>query len=190
MKLKICGNRTIDDIDCLNRAGVDFCGFVFAEHPQKITLETAKRLKERLNPRIETVGAFLDEPYEYVKEVVESGVVDYVQFHGSGTYSGLPVKTIKSFIIPLDKEFHTECDFVLFDAFRRGVRGSTGGMFDWRLIADYDEKPFFLAGGINESNIGEAIGYGPYCIDVSSGAESDGRKDLQKILKLRRACDE
>jgi len=188
MKLKICGLKTLRDIDCVNKADVDFAGFVFTPHRQRISVETARILKSALSPKIKTVGVFIGEPYDYIKSIVDEGIVDMVQFHGELEYEmGCPA--IKAFLIrTVDDIKRTDCDFVLFDTFRKGTRGSTGGMFDWRLIEGYREKPFFLAGGIDMTNIKKAMGLNPYCIDISSGVEENGEKSLKKIMEVAYEC--
>ena len=188
MKLKICGLKTLQDIDCVNRAGVDFAGFVFTPHRQQIGVETARMLKNALDPGIKAVGVFINEPYDYIKGIVSEGIVDMVQFHGGCEYA-MPCPTIKAYRMRAKADIvRTNCDFVLFDAFRKGTRGSTGGMFDWRLIEGYREKPFFLAGGIDMTNIRKAMGMGPYCIDISSGVEENGEKSLKKIMEVAYEC--
>jgi len=188
MKLKICGLKTLHDIDCVNQANVDYAGFVFTPARQKISVETARTLKKALRPDIQSVGVFIDEPFEFIKSIVDEGIIDLVQFHGSAEYK-MPCKTIKAFKIRTkDDILPTNCDFVLFDKFKKGIPGSTGGMFNWRLIKDYSQKPFFLAGGIDISNIKEAIKYNPYCIDISSGVEENGKKSLEKILEVSYEC--
>jgi phosphoribosylanthranilate isomerase len=171
----------------VNAAEVDYAGFVFTSHRQQISLETAKSLKNALNPAIKSVGVFINEPFEFVQSVVESGVVDAVQFHGDCEYP-LPVLTIKAVLVGSQLEIKpSNCDFVLFDTLREGERGSTGGMFDWQLIKDYAKnppKPFFLAGGINAFNLLDAIKFKPYCIDVSSGVEINEKKCYNKIKEL------
>jgi phosphoribosylanthranilate isomerase len=180
--------KTLRDIDFVNRAGVDYAGFVFAPHRQQISADKAKTLKNALAPGILSVGVFVDEPYGYIKHIVDEGIVDLVQFHGGSEYA-LPCPTIKAFRMRGREDIKpTECDFVLFDSYKRGTRGSTGGMFDWRLIDGYCGKPFFLAGGIDISNINEAMALNPYCIDISSGVEENGEKSLKKIMEVSNEC--
>jgi len=188
MKLKICGLKTLQEIDCVNRAEVDFAGFVFTPHRQQIDVETARILKNALNPGIKSVGVFIGESYDYIRSIVDEGIIDMVQFHGGFEYD-MTCPTIRAFLMQtLDDIKHTDCDFVLFDTFRKGTRGSTGGMFDWRLIEGYREKPFFLAGGIDITNIKKAMGLNPYCIDISSGVEENGEKSLKKIMEVAYEC--
>ena len=188
MKLKICGLKTLNDIDCVNRAEVDYAGFVFTPHRQQINAETARMLKNALNPGIKSVGVFIGEPYDYVRSIVSEGIIDMVQFHGGFEYEMI-CPTIKAFRMRTAADIkRTNCDFVLFDTFKKGTRGSTGGMFDWRLVEGYREKPFFLAGGIDITNIKKAMEMSPYCIDISSGVEENGEKSLGKIMEVAYEC--
>ena len=188
MKLKICGLKTLQDIDYINKAGVDYAGLVFAPHRQRISAETARILKAALDPGIKAVGVFTDEPYEFIYNLAEEGVIDLVQFHGSREYP-MPCPTIRAFLMRTQADIMpTNCDYALFDSFGRGTRGSTGGMFNWRLIDGYRDKPFFLAGGIGLSNIGKAMEINPFCIDISSGVEENGEKSFNKIMEVAYEC--
>jgi len=188
MKLKICGLKTLQDIDCVNKAEVDYAGFVFTPHRQQISVETARTLKAALNPGIKAVGVFTDEPFDYIKSIVDEGVIDLVQFHGDREYE-LPCLTIKAFRMRTIEDIKpTSCDFALFDSFQKGTRGSTGGMFNWRLIQNYNGKPFFLAGGIDITNIKKAMALNPYGIDISSGVEVNGEKSLRKLMEVAYEC--
>ena len=188
MKLKICGLQTLRDVEYINRAEVDYAGFVFTPHRQQVSFEMAKKMKAALNPRVKAVGVFVDESFEFIKRIVDEKIVDIVQFHGDHTYA-LPCETIKAFRVQTKADIgSTDCDYALFDSFSRGTRGSTGGMFDWRLIEGYNEKPFFLAGGINISNIKAAMAMNPFCIDISSGVEINGSKSLDKIMEVSYEC--
>ena len=191
MKLKICGLMSLEDIECVNQADVDYAGFVFARgHRQELSFSAAKRLKHKLSSRIQTVGVFIDEPFDFIKSLADGGIIDACQFHGQAEYK-MAVPTFRGFPVKnKDSIQPTACDFVIFDApgHWNGAVGSTGGTFDWRLVADYHEKPFFLAGGIHTGNIQEAMALNPYGIDISSGAEQNGKKSLTKILEVAYAC--
>jgi phosphoribosylanthranilate isomerase len=192
MKLKICGLMSVEDVECVNRAGVDYAGFVFTPHRQQISVEVARVLKASLNPEIKAVGVFVNEPFEVVQALVAEGVIDVVQFHGDVEYA-LPCPTIRAFRMRSESDIRpTNCDFVLFDSFGGGGGsvGSTGKTFDWRLTDSYrasppdSRRPFFLAGGIDASNIRAAMSLNPYCIDISSGVEEGGKKSAAKVTEI------
>ena len=185
---------TLHDVDAINsvgvvlpNCGVDYAGFVFTPHRQQISIETAIKLKRELSPDIKTVGVFIDETYDEIKRVVDSGAIDIVQFHGAGEYR-MDIPAIKAFRMRTADDIKpTDCEYVLFDSYSSGTVGSTGNAFDWRLIDEYRkraEKPFFLAGGINITNIKEAVRLNPYGIDISGGVESNGAKSSDKIKEI------
>jgi phosphoribosylanthranilate isomerase len=184
MKLKICGLMTLQDVQAVNKCDVDYAGFVFAAHRQQIDIETAKTLKNAMNPAVKTVGVFVNEPLDYIQAVADSGVIDVVQFHGECEYP-LKIPAVKAFRIQSQADIkQTECDYVLFDAYSKADAGATGESFDWEIVRNYSGKPFFLAGGINITNIHDAMKFNPYCIDVSSGVEINGIKCYNKIKEL------
>jgi len=189
MKLKICGIQTLDDIASINGTGVDYAGFVFVSgHRQEVSIDRARELRAALDPSITAVGVFVNEPYELIKRIVDEGIIDAVQFHGDREYS-MNVLTLRGMVISSEQDIKaTVSDYVVFDGHWNGAIGSTGGTFDWRLVEGYKEKPFFLAGGINIGNIKEAMAYKPYGIDMSSGAEEEGRKSRRKIIELVNVC--
>ncbi|MDR0797704.1 MAG: phosphoribosylanthranilate isomerase [Nitrososphaerota archaeon] len=189
MKLKICGLKTLHDVDCINQTDIDYAGFVFAPSRQQINIETAKALKNALNSNVKTVGVFVDESYSFIKKVVDEGIIDLVQFHGGSEYE-MPCQTIRAFRMQTLKNIKpTKCNFVLFDSYKNGVHGSTGEKFDWQIVKGYTEKHFFLAGGIDITNIRHAMELNPYCVDISSGAEENGQKSLKKIIELAYECN-
>ncbi|MCL2474297.1 MAG: phosphoribosylanthranilate isomerase [Alphaproteobacteria bacterium] len=188
MKLKICGLKTLQDIDCVNKANVDYAGFVFTPHRQQISVKTAKVLKAALSPKIKSVGVFVNEPSDFIKDIIDEGIIDLVQFHGDTEYE-MPCPAIKAFRMRTKEDIKpTNCDFVLFDSFKEGTKGAAGEMFDWRLIEGYSEKPFFLAGGIDITNVKKAMELNPYCIDISSGVEENKEKSLTKIMEVAYEC--
>jgi len=188
MKLKICGLTTIEDIECVNAASVDYAGFVFAKgHRQELTVETAKKFRAVLSPNILAVGVFIDEPKEFIEKLIEHNIINAVQFHGKNEFK-LTVPTMRGIVIKTKEDIKpTNCDYVIFDSHWNGAVGSSGGSFDWRLIENYKQKPFFLAGGINITNIEKALSFKPHGIDISSGVETDGKKNLTKILEIKNA---
>jgi len=189
-RIKICGLTRDCDIDYVNEAKPDYIGFVFAESRRHISTDSAKDFKSRLLSSIITVGVFVNSPTNDIIRLCGDGVIDMVQLHGSED-AGYIENLKKNVSTPVIKAVRMDCaasalswlhspaDFLLLD----NGGGGTGRAFDWKLIPDTD-KPFFLAGGVSEDNLAEALALRPYCIDVSSGAETDGVKDRDKILRL------
>ena len=188
VKIKICGLQTKDDISYANILKPDYIGFVFLQGRRRyIDPEKAAHLRKLLNPSIQCVGVFVDEPIENVISLLENGTIQLAQLHGheDEAYAkklkelcGKPI--IKAFIIKneddVKKALAYDCDYLLLD---NGL--GTGETFDWSLIQNID-KPFFLAGGLTPENVREAITLTqPFAVDTSSGVETDCRKDYNKI---------
>jgi phosphoribosylanthranilate isomerase len=210
LKIKICGLFREQDIEYVNEAIPDYVGFVFAQSRRRVTAEEAEALKRRLDPRIQAVGVFRDAAPEEPVRLLRAGVIDIAQLHGDEdeeyvvslkAEAGKPV--IKAIRVDKAEDIaaaqSNPADFLLLD---HGT-GGTGKTFDWSLIGsigygpDAIRKPFFLAGGIYAGNLEQAMKTGvpssakpyaarPYAIDVSSGAETGGVKDRDKILELVR----
>lgn len=189
LRVKLCGIRSFDDVDILNEVHPDYAGFVFAGAKHRIDDDTAAALRSRLDDIIPVVGVFQDEPLEHIAALVRSGTIQAVQLHGHEDVAGieaakeLHVPVIKAFSIggyrDIERAAESPADYILLD---HGSGGS-GTSFDWSLLTKID-RPFFLAGGLSVSNIRDAIKLNPYALDVSSGVETNGRKDAKKIRQF------
>ena len=186
-KIKFCGLTRTGDIEAANELKPDYIGFVFwPKSKRAVTAEEAKTLKAKLDPSIKAVGVFVDEDMEAVKSLLDGGIIDIAQLHGHEDEdyitglkeaSGKPV--IKAFKIRSEDDIRkaeaSPADLVLLDA---GM--GDGVTFDWSLIKNAG-RPYFLAGGLSPDNVREAVKrLHPYAVDVSSGIETDGRKDEEK----------
>ena len=190
-KIKICGIMREQDCECLNELLPDCAGFIFAKSSRRyITPETAARFREILDKRIKTVGVFLNEDIEEVCRIAKSGIIDIVQLHGAETddyvnevkaRTGLTVFkafTIKG-IADVNTALHSAADILLLD---NGC--GTGEQFDHELIDEVD-RMYYLAGGLDPDNVAAAVDrYCPYGVDVSTGVETDGQKDPERIKKF------
>lgn len=194
-KVKICGLSRECDIQVVNEVKPDYIGFVFADSKRQVTAEQAQKLRGKLSRDIQAVGVFVNKPLEQVIEIVEAGIIDLVQLHGQETPQYIQELKMKSTVPVIQavrvctKEdvIHaqdSEADYLLFD----NGNGGTGERFDWGLIGEL-KKPFFLAGGLNCENVRDAIiSVNPFAVDTSSGVESGGYKDKNKIEEfVRRA---
>ena len=186
MRIKVCGLTRKCDIDYVNEALPDYAGFVFAESKRKVSVDKAFTLKRGLNPLIKAVGVFVDQDISFIRDLLKRGIIDIVQLHGHEDeeyISAVGAPVIKAVRLG-KKEEKTDypVDYLLFDSPSAG----SGKTFDWSLIPKTG-KPFFLAGGINIGNISEAMAINPFAIDVSSGVETDGAKDREKILEIVRS---
>lgn len=189
-KIKLCGMMRPQDIEVTNSVKPEYAGFIFWDKSfRNLSFEEAKALKLMLDPSIKAVGVFVDAPIETITELVEYRIIDVVQLHGSEDEGyleklrkALPEKTeiIKAFKVTNKEEVERAVsypsDYILFDP----GKGS-GNTFNWELIKDVT-RPYFLAGGLNCENVNEAVkSLHPYAVDVSSGIETDKKKDADKM---------
>lgn len=191
-KIKICGLSRKCDIDYVNELMPDYIGFVFAKSRRQIDRRKAEKLREMLNENIQTVGVFVNEDINKVAYMANNSIIDMIQLHGSEdeTYvKSLRYKTdakiIKAFKINSYEDIkmanESDAEYILLD----NGNGGTGKSFDWGYVDNID-RPYFLAGGINERNLEAALRLQPYAIDLSSGIETDGFKDYNKIKNVIR----
>ncbi len=206
--VKICGLKTPDALDAALEAGADMVGFVFfPSSPRNLGFEAARLLGERVKGRARKVALSVDATDAELALAVEALRPDLLQLHGKETPErvvavhtrfGLPVMKALPVEASADlapiRIYEKVADRILFDA--RAPRDATrpGGLgkaFDWRLLENLDLKvPFMLSGGLDASNIAEAlrITRAP-AVDVSSGVErAPGEKDIEKIRAFVRAA--
>lgn len=188
-RIKLCGLSRPCDIEVVNELCPDYIGFVFAEKSRRyVPPEQAAELKSLLRPEILAVGVFVDEEIERIADLLGAGVIDLAQLHGGEdeAYIGrLRERTdsplIKAFRVDkegdIEKARASTADYVLLDS----GSGGTGKAFDRKLLARMD-RPYFLAGGLDAATVGEAVErWRPYGVDVSSGIETEGVKDAEKM---------
>ena len=196
-KIKLCGLSRPCDIETANALRPDYIGFVFAKKSRRcVSPEEAKSLKQRLSPDIRAVGVFVNEDPEVVAGLLNENVIDIAQLHGSEdeaylsrlrTLTGRPL--IQAFRIASEEDLHraeaSSADEILLDA---GAGGGTA--FDWSLLKGAKRR-YFLAGGLNPQNVKAAIrDLRPYALDVSSGIETGGKKDPEKMAAFVTAVRE
>ena len=190
-KIKMCGLSRAEDIQAANAIKPDYIGFVFAEiSKRKVSALEASKLKSKLDPEIKAVGVFLDDKLDFVASMLNLGIVDVVQLHGSEDeeyiekvrkITNKPI--IKAFIIRSEEDVkraeRSTADYILLD----GGKGE-GRAFDWSLLKEI-KRPYFLAGGLNPDNVGDAVkALKPFAVDVSTGIETDGVKDREKMTEF------
>jgi phosphoribosylanthranilate isomerase len=191
MKVKICGITDLTTAIAAIDYGANALGFVFAESKRKISVTQAKDIISHLPKEILKVGVFVNESKEKIEEIASTVGLTHVQLHGDESPSfseTLSYPVIKAISIH-DKQSvkaieHYSCEFVLLDGPKGTYRGGNGLAFDWKSISakHLAGKKVILAGGLHEENVEEAIKLiKPYMVDVSSGVETEGKKDLSKI---------
>ena len=182
-RIKFCGLKTLDDIFYANELLPEYVGFVFAPKSKRcVAPAQAEKLRASLSKKILAVGVFVNENLSTVAELLNNDIIDAAQLHGNETddyinnLRGVTNKIIiKAFRADTIKE-NSLADFILIDA-----GAGDGQTFDWTLIKNL-RREYFLAGGLNPSNVGDAIKLlKPFAVDVSSGIETDGRKDFKKM---------
>jgi phosphoribosylanthranilate isomerase len=196
MKIKICGLFRDEDIDYVNEARPDYAGFVFTRSKRQVSAPLAQYLRFRLAEGIVPVGVFINAPVSMIASLYSNGTISIAQIHGDEDESYIAhlkkicsadktqtqfkvIKVIKGEAL-LKNIPVTSADYYLVDS-----GAGSGKTFNWELLNTKKiDKPWFLAGGINLKNIKQAMALNPFAIDISSGAETDGIKDREKILQL------
>ena len=207
-KVKMCGISKVETIPAVVEAKPDYMGLVFAPSKRQVTVDQAKTLVEELhkqytkrynngaeqsnNDEIKTVGVFVNETLDNLVSIATETNLDAVQLHGDEDEAFIQslkertnVEVWKAVQIrsAADAEawIDSSADMLLFDAYHKDDRGGTGEVFDWSCLDEF-ERPFMLAGGIDSTNVARAIRtVRPYGIDISSGIETEGVKDDEKI---------
>ena len=200
-KVKMCGISKVETIPAIVDAKPDYMGLVFAPSKRQVTVEQAKILIEELHKQcinhydikvVKTVGVFVNETLDNLVRIADTANLDAVQLHGDEDEAFIQslkertnVEVWKAVQIrsAADAEawIDSSADMLLFDAYHKDERGGTGEVFDWSSL-DAFERPFMLAGGIDSTNVARAIRtVRPYGIDISSGIETNGVKDDEKI---------
>ncbi len=193
-KMKFCGLKRPADIEAVNELQPDYIGFVFAAKSKRfVTPETAAALKVLLRPEIKAVGVFVNEDAAVIADLLNRDVIDLAQLHGSEgeeeitairRLSKKPI--IQAFQVKGENDVRaaeeSKADLVLLDS-----GAGTGTTFDWEILR-HVTRPYFLAGGLHPGNVAEAVARcHPFAVDVSSGIETDGVKDREKMAAFRAA---
>lgn len=173
VKIKICGLKTLADVEAVNRYLPDYVGFVFANTKRFVADEQASAMKQALDQRIKAVGVFVDEPLAHVKSLCSRGIIDAVQLHGAEpeTYirelkeqtGRTVIKAVRVQSAAQVMEMMSEAaDFMLFDTYKKGVPGGTGERLSLDILQESlrdmaakgaETKPYFLAGGLDSENV-------------------------------------
>lgn len=198
MKIKICGIRREEDISIVNQFLPDFIGFILVPQSKRyVSPEKIIELKKNLNSKIKTVGIFVNEKAETINYIKEKCGLDVIQLHGEETPEfckniqgeiwktiGVNVKDNRFILSP--SSYSSVVDLILLDSHTQGERGGTGVTFNWDIILSLPkDMNIGLAGGINDNNIYFAKRISELSlIDVASGSETNGTKDLNKIKTI------
>ncbi len=197
MKVKICGITRPQDAIAAEQAGVDAIGLNFAESSKrKVTLEQALEISQSVGVFIATVGIFVNQPLEWVRNIASTLRLDAIQLHGQedAVYARALAKDFRiikavSFQEHLDpKTLH---DFPAEALLLDGLKPGSGEVFDWSAASAWKDHPkLILAGGLTPENVSKGIAaLNPYAVDTASGVEASiGIKDPSKIQHFVRAA--
>lgn len=188
-RIKLCGMWREVDIEGVNAARPDYVGFVidFPKSKRSLTRERVAQLSSQVDDRIVRVGVFVDEPQEFVAELFDAGTIDVAQLHGHEDEEYIArlraisdVRIWQAFQVrdaaATERARASSADMVVVDAGQ-----GTGRVFDWSLVQGLD-RDFILAGGLGPDNVAAAIEQvRPWGVDMSSGIETDGVKDPEKM---------
>jgi phosphoribosylanthranilate isomerase len=202
-EIKICGLKSIKDIESINRYKPEYAGFILAESKRRISRSQLKILIEELDDSIVPVGVFVNQSQYYIEQALVCGL-KVVQLHGDENkkYIDSLAQLKKDYDFDIWKvvrignqslEIVTEyldtfdnIDGFLLDKFSDKAYGGLGEKFKWETQKGIGNNyPIILAGGLNESNVLDGIeSIRPKCVDISSGVETLGSKDDEKIKKI------
>lgn len=197
MKVKICGLKTSEAIEAAVTAGADYLGFVFAESKRKISPVEAFQLTKNLAKKIKKVGVFVSPTLAELQEISQAAGLDFLQIHGElpEEIETLQLPTIRAVSVVdgviAKKIFQEHYDYLLLDAPPKEFIGGNGEVFDWSAVkkTELPAKPLFVAGGLTAENVQAAKKYfQPFAVDVSSGVETNGEKDVAKIAAFIKAA--
>ena len=190
-KIKICGLSRPCDIESVNEAKPDFCGFIInvPKSKRNVSPDTVRQLEKNLSPDVKPVGVFVNAPMDEIAALTEDGTLAYVQLHGkedkayiAALRERIHVPIIQAFKVSCPEDVahaqQSSADYILLD----NGSGGTGKTFDWSHLRDII-RPYILAGGLGPDNLGLAVSQlAPWGVDLSSGVETDGFKDKNKVL--------
>ena len=205
MRIKICGLTKREDVELCLSLGIDALGFIFAESPRQICLEKAAVLLEGIPPFISRVAVVQNPGEKLLKDILSTGLFDYIQFHGNESpdiVEKCPLKTIKTVCIEAGQSIssieksmakYPGVGYFLFDTRIGNEKGGTGESFDWGIFQYLKiDKPFILAGGLGPDNVGEALEVIEMAaLDINSRIEKKpGVKDENLLRKTLQVIDD
>ena len=194
-KVKICGLKRVEDAIWANSLRPDYIGYVFAPSKRKVTLSEALAISNLLHDDILRVGVFVNPIKSEIDEILKSVRLDIIQLHGDESPAfceSLPCRVWKAFKVSSDDDFKRISEYeglisaAVLDGFDGQSLGGTGRTFNWHLAAGKKlNMPLVLAGGLNSTNLEEACAIvNPDIVDVSSGVETEGFKDVFKVAEF------
>lgn len=206
-RVKVCGIMNELDLNCAIAGGADAVGFIVEVEGSRhrISASEARELIEKVPVFTKSVAVIAPHSPEEAVLLAKKTGADLLQVHG--TLEPEEIRELKKRVdqkviaaLPPGIEAHSmagAADAILLDTLKNGKLGGTGSVHDWSvsaILARDLRVPVILAGGLNPSNVGEAIRtVKPYAVDVSSGVEIAGRKEREKIesfVREVRSCQQ
>ncbi|RLP90426.1 phosphoribosylanthranilate isomerase [Geobacillus stearothermophilus] len=203
IRLKYCGNRSAEDVRAALASGADYLGFIFADSKRRVSPAEVKRwLASAPLGGKQLVGVFVNAAAEQIAAVTAELPLHIIQCHGRETPNEVAaVKEVTRRAVwkaihhddgalEAMKQYAGMADGYVVDSRVAGLWGGTGVAFDWEAVPRYLEEaarqgvPCFIAGGVTPDNIERLLLYRPDGIDISSGIETDGRKDPKKMKQI------
>lgn len=196
-KVKICGLKEQQHVQAAIEAGTDAIGFVFAPSKRQVSVQQAQQLAKHVPEGVLKIGVFVNPSAEELRTAVESVPLDFVQYHGEESpefirqqgYPAIKALSVRG-VEDVQAAANYDVDYYLFDAPGTDFKGGSGHTFDWTLLemVGISREQLILAGGLQAANIEEAVSLvSPFMVDVSSGVETDGVKDITKITRFIQA---
>lgn len=198
MLVKICGITSLEMAKIAVHAGADFLGFVFARSKREVSAAQAKEIIQQLPACIQTVGVFVNQNMREIEAIVQKTGLDFVQLHGEES-----AETVRKSTCPVIKSLpgtkdglkkaaqYDTASYLLMDSPPLPhAHGGNGISFNWSILeGNTISSRLILAGGLTPENVADAIKQvNPIGVDVSSGVETDGRKDPDKIKAFIQAA--
>jgi phosphoribosylanthranilate isomerase len=210
--IKICGIKNEEHALAAAEAGADFIGLVFADSPRQVTPDIAEKIVSALKKSratAESVGVFVNTPAPTVREIADTCRLDWAQMSGNESWEyylklsrpviqvirvgdGFLPGPLSDYLCYCIEKMTGRKHIFLLDSSDTGKYGGTGLTFDWNLARPIAERfPVIIAGGLNPANVGRAIKLiKPWGVDVSTGVETKGAKDMKKIIDFIEAVRE
>jgi phosphoribosylanthranilate isomerase len=207
-RVKICGITDVSHVGAIAEAGADLIGVVFAPSPRQVTPEKAREIASAAKKQgLAVVGVFVNKPAAEVNGLAASCGLDWIQLSGDED-----MDCCRQVRLPLIKAIHIAPDWdeaqllahlesrqkklrqnppiYLLDTLVEAKYGGTGQSFSWDIARSAAAKyPVIIAGGLKPENVGKVVAeLKPWGVDVSSGVEGDGVKDIEKIKAFIKAA--
>jgi phosphoribosylanthranilate isomerase len=197
--IKVCGITRAEDAIAASDLGADAVGLVFyPPSPRAVAFDAMADIVGGVSANVSVVALFVNPTAAEVNQVVDSGHIDLLQFHGSESEEfccSFDIPYMKAFRVGFDADLqaaiaaYPSAELILLDSYDKAAPGGTGSTFNWKKAASLSDtlrSKLVLAGGLNADNIADAIAQvQPYGVDVSSGVESSpGIKDRVLINKF------